>query len=292
MESLIEAVVVNYNAGDQLKSAVSSLLAEGIEKVWIVDNASEDGSSAFAANLGGKVSVLRPGKNIGYGRAANLGFSRSNARYFVVSNPDIEVSPGAIEKLVGELEIDRDCALVGPRILNPDGTTYPSVRHFPSLLDAGGHAIFGQLFPRNAFTRRYRMLDVDHRDSFYADWVSGAFFVVRSDVFKKVGGFSDRFFMYLEDVYLCKTIGDRGYRVRFCGAAVVRHEQGGTTSSRPIRMALAHHRSLWTYAKLTKSGWRKVELFPVGIGIFARLTISLALTILRKGAKKPEANQT
>ncbi len=292
MHGGIEAVVVNYNAGAHLETAVNSLIADGVDKVWIVDNASDDGSTEFAASAGDRVSVVRPGRNLGYGRGANVGFERTDSRYLVVSNPDVEVVPGAIEALVQVLEDNLDCALVGPRIVNSDGTTYPSVRHFPSLIDAGGHAILGQVLPNNFFSKRYRMLGVDHAESFEADWVSGAFIMVRSDVFGKVGGFSDKFFMYLEDVFLCRTIGDRGYKVRYCGKAVVRHVQGLTTASRPFRMIFAHHKSLWTYAKLTKNGWRRIQLPLIGIGILFRLSISLFLAFLGRGAKNHEVDLT
>jgi N-acetylglucosaminyl-diphospho-decaprenol L-rhamnosyltransferase len=292
VERLVEAIVVNYNAGEQLERAVKSLIDDGIARVWIVDNASEDGSTSFVEDAEEKVLVVRPGKNLGYGRAANLGFEHTDSHYVIVCNPDIEVMRGAVSSLVNELEADQDCALVGPQIINFDGSTYPSVRHFPKLTDAAGHAILGQLFPGNPFTRRYRMLGVDHRGSFPADWVSGAFFLVRSDVFRKVGGFDERFFMYLEDVFLCKTIREHGYSVRFCGNAVVRHDQGLTTASRPVRMILAHHRSLWTYARLTKKGWRRLELLPIGAGIVVRTSISLWIAILGQRAKKPKLDRT
>ena len=292
MHGGIEAVVVNYNAGAHLERAVNSLIADGVDKVWIVDNASEDGSTAFVASAGDKVSVVRPGRNLGYGRGANFGFERTGSRYLIVSNPDVEVIPGAIEALAQVLEDDSDCALVGPRIVNSDGTTYPSVRHFPSLIDAAGHAILGQVLPNNAFSKRYRMLGVDHSGSFEADWVSGAFIMVRSDVFSKVGGFSDKFFMYLEDVFLCRTISDRGYKIRFCGQAVVRHVQGLTTASRPFKMIFAHHKSLWTYAKLTRNGWRKIQLPLIGIGILFRLSVSLFLALWGRRAKNHGADLT
>ena len=98
--------------------------------------------------------------------------------------------------------------------------------------------------------------------------------------------------MYLEDVFLCRTIREHGYSVRFCGNAVVRHDQGLTTASRPVRMILAHHKSLWTYARLTKKGWRKLELLPIGVGIAVRMSISLSIVILGRRAKKPELDRT
>jgi len=292
VEIVIEAVVVNYNAGTHLEKTVNSLIADGVEMVWIVDNASDDGSTAFAASAGDRVAVVRPGENLGYGRAANLGYERTSSRYVIISNPDIEVVPGAVETLARVLEEDNDCALVGPRIINSDGSTYPSVRHFPSLLDAGGHAVLGQVLPNNHFTKRYLMHGVDHGESFEADWVSGAFFMVRSDVFRKVGGFSEKFFMYMEDVFLCHTIGRRGYKVRFCGKAAVRHEQGLSTAARPIRMIFAHHKSLWTYSKLTKCGWREIELPFIGVGVLARLSISLFVAFLGRRTENPQMDST
>lgn len=281
----VEAVVVNYNAGEQLESAVRSLIDDGISKVWIVDNGSEDGSIAFIAAMGDSVSLLTPTRNLGYGRAANMGFESTSSRYVVICNPDIQVRRGAMERMIAEIETDSDCAVVGPRILGSDGSVYPSVRYFPSLLDAAGHAILGQLFPQNPFTLRYKMVGVDHSACFDADWVSGAFLLVRADAFRKVGGFNEKFFMYLEDVFLCREIQGHGYKVKFCGEAVVVHEQGISTDKRPVRMLLAHHRSLWTYARLTKTGFRTLELLPIGLGIGMRLVISLSLDFLGQKSK-------
>lgn len=292
MPNSIEAVVVNYNAGQHLKVAVDSLLLDGVNKVWIVNNASDDGSSDFVNGNDPRIEAILPDKNLGYGMGANLGFKNVNSKYFLVSNPDIRVERGTIGALVAELEANGPCALVGPRILNSDGSTYPSVRSFPSMMDAAVHAVLGQVAPDNTFTRRYRMTDIDHTRSFDADWVSGAFFLVRSDIFREVGGFSPEFFMYLEDVFLCHTLARRGYSVRYCGNAVVHHAQGVTTSARPLRMIFAHHHSLWVYAKLTKLGLRRAELPLIGIGIFTRLIISIVLALLRPSGRKPRVDFT
>lgn len=288
MSSQVEAVVVNYNSGGHLKRAVDSLLGEGVEKVWVVNNSSVDGSCDFIVLGAGHVEVIDPGKNLGYGRAANLGFGKTGSKYVIICNPDIEVEKGSVSAMVDHLEADIDLALVGPRIINPDGSTYPSVRAFPSLTDAAVHSVFGQVFPNNKYTKRYRMVGIDHSRSFEADWVSGAFFMVRSAAFKNVGGFNSAFFMYMEDVYLCRTLADNGYKVGFCGSARVRHVQGATTSARPLRMIVAHHRALWTYAAMTKGGWRKIELLPIGLGIIFRLIISLVLAISRHSLEKPK----
>lgn len=290
MPNRVEAAVVNFNAGGHLKIAVDSLLREQVDKIWVVDNSAEDGSSEFIAGNDLKVSVILPGANLGYGRAVNLAFKSMDCQYVLVCNPDIEIQPGAVDLMIAELEKSRDHALVGPRILNSDGSVYPSVRNFPNLIDAGFHAVLGQLMPNNPFTRRYRMVSFDHNSSIDADWVSGACFLVKSDVFRQVGGFNPAFFMYLEDVFLCRQIGLLNYKVRYCGNAEVVHVQGITTQNRPLRMVVAHHKSLWTYAKLTREGWRKIELIPIGFGILARLLISAILTISKREIKKPKVD--
>jgi N-acetylglucosaminyl-diphospho-decaprenol L-rhamnosyltransferase len=290
MSSSVEAVVVNYNSGDHLNLAVESLLNAGVEKIWIVDNGSTDGSVDLAAKGDPSVQVLTPGENLGYGKAVNFAFQRSGGKYFLVCNPDIELDSDSVANMVVEIEGHGECALVGPRILNSDDSIYPSVRRFPNLVDSAGHALLGQFFPNNPFTRRYRLLDMDHKTSFAADWVSGACFLVRSDIFSQVGGFDPAFFMYLEDVYLCRQIGKLGYTVRYCGKAVVRHWQGVSTSKRPLTMIFAHHKSLWTYSKLTKTGWRKFELPLVGIGIVVRLLVSLLIAVSKREIKKPRVD--
>lgn len=290
MSNRVEAAVVNYNAGDHLKIAIDSLLREQIDKVWVVDNSAEDGSSDFIADGDLKVSVILPGTNLGYGRAVNLAFEKMDCDYVLVCNPDIEIKSGSIDAMIAELQKSNDYALVGPKILNSDGSVYPSVRRFPNLVDAGFHALLGQLVPSNPFTRRYRMMSFDHNSSVDADWVSGACFLVKSDVFRRVGGFNPAFFMYLEDVFLCREVGLLNYKVRYCGKAEVVHAQGITTKNRPLRMVMAHHESLWMYSKLTRTGWRRIELIPISFGIAARFLISAILTISKREIKKPKVD--
>lgn len=290
MPRQVDAIVVNYNSGSHLKTAVDSLLANGVDKVWIVDNSSKDGSSSFALTLDPKVTVLDPKANLGYGRGVNFAFEFTDSKFIVICNPDIEVTSESISYLIEALEQDSNCGLVGPRILNLDGTIYPSVRHFPNLLDAGMHSLFGQIWPNNPFTRRYRMLGVDHSVTFEADWVSGAVFMMRSADFKELGGFNPKFFMYLEDVYLCRTVAMHGKTVKYCSASIVHHAQGVTTAKRPLRMIFAHHKSLWIYARLTKSGWQNIELLPIGIGIFFRFVISVILAYSGRSLKKPKVD--
>jgi N-acetylglucosaminyl-diphospho-decaprenol L-rhamnosyltransferase len=188
--------------------------------------------------------VIRLSRNLGYGAAANRGVAATSSKYVLVLNPDTVVEPGMVKTLVAALERDPELGLVGPRLDNHDGTLYPSAREFPKLGDAIGHAFLVDVAPNNRFTRRYRMLDWDHREPRRVDWVSGACFLARRAALDAVGGFDEAYFMYLEDVDLCWRLGRAGWRAGYEPTAGIMHVQGVSTARAPYRMLLAHHRSM------------------------------------------------
>jgi N-acetylglucosaminyl-diphospho-decaprenol L-rhamnosyltransferase len=179
-----------------------------------------------------------------------------------------------VAALVRRLAADPGAGVVGPRLFNPDGSTYPSVRTFPDLVDAIGHGLLGMVAPANPFTRRYRMLDVDHSVPADVDWVSGACLLVRREAWDAVGGFDTRYFMYLEDVDLCWRVGRAGWRVAFEPDAEVVHVQGVSAGRHPYRMLVAHHRSMWRFARQTSEGPKRWALPVVGVGLVARVVVS------------------
>jgi N-acetylglucosaminyl-diphospho-decaprenol L-rhamnosyltransferase len=268
------AVVVNYNAASHLPACLASLAAGGITDVVVADNASVDGSQAVVAAVAPQATWLPLGANLGYGAAANRAAAGWPGRDVLVCNPDLELRPGAAAALRRRLAADPATGVVGPRLLNPDGSTYPSVRTFPDLVDAIGHGLLGMVAPANPFTRRYRMLDVDHSVAAEVDWVSGACLLVRREAWDAIGGFDARYFMYLEDVDLCWRAGRAGWRVAFEPAAEVVHVQGVSAGRHPYRMLVAHHRSMWRFARQTSEGPKRWALPVVGVGLLGRVVVS------------------
>ena len=268
----VAAVVVNYQAADHLERCLSSLQSEGIKTPVVVDNGSTDGSRDVAIRR--SAVWLQTGSNVGYGRAANVGSLQpgaAEAEMLLIANPDIEVCTGAIAALVSALESDATLGIVGPRILNTDGSVYPSARTFPNLVDAIGHGLLGMLLPRNRFTRRYRLLDWDHRRAAKVDWVSGSCFLIRKELWDRLGGFDPAYFMYMEDVDLCWRSRQAGWEVGYEPAAEVVHVQGVSTDRHPYRMLAAHHRSMWRFATRTTHGPARAALPLVAVGLLARL---------------------
>lgn len=281
------AVVVSYNASTHLRPCLESLAAEGVSRVVVADNASVDGSEDVARRAG--AVWVQSGANLGYGAAANLGARHpvaAVADYVLVCNPDLVVRPGCVAALVSSLERDGRLGAVGPRVSNPDGTLYPSARTFPDLLDAAGHGALGLILPDNRFTRRYRLLDWDHRDEAVVDWVSGACFLARRRAWDEVGGFDPSYFMYLEDVDLCWRLARAGWKVGYQPAAEVVHVQGVSADRHPYRMLAAHHRSMWLFARRSSRGARRLVLPLVAVGLAGRLAVAGSRRFLA-GSRRP-----
>jgi N-acetylglucosaminyl-diphospho-decaprenol L-rhamnosyltransferase len=267
----VVAIVVNYNAARHLATCLRSLDANGVDDVVVIDNGSVDASHRVARAAG--VQWIPTGANLGYGRAANVGAATAQARgaaYLLVCNPDVELDDGAVPTLRAALASSPDLGLAGPRLANPDGSLYPSARTFPDLVDAMGHGLFGMVWPRNRFTRRYRMLDWDHGGRAQVDWVSGACFLVRRSAWDAVGGFNPAYFMYMEDVDLCWRLRQSGWSVGYEPAARVLHVQGVSTNHHPYRMLAAHHLSMWRFARNATAGPKRAALPLVAVGLAAR----------------------
>ncbi len=291
-ESRWAAVVINYEAGEALCDCVRSLLADASAgdppHVVVVDNGSSDGSAAAVARSLPAVTVLDPGANLGYARAANLGIAATDAPVVAVCNPDLEVLEGAAGALVHRLTAEGDLGAVGPMIRNTDGTIYPSARSVPRVRDAVGHGMLGLVWRTNPFTRRYRQLDADPSRPRDVDWVSGAAVWLRRTALTTVGGWDERYFMYVEDVDLCWQLRQRGWRIGYEPGAVVTHVQGATTAKHPYRMIAEHHRSLYRFASKRWRGMRRLAL-PLAAGFLAlRAGLAMAEHALRRRPRPPQ----
>ena len=224
---------------------------------------------------------MRPGRNLGFGAGVNRGLAALAGEspapeWVLVSNPDLVVHPGALSTLRSVLESHPAWALVGPRIFTDTGDVYPSVRNFPSLADAAGHALLALFNPENPFTRRYNPGAPVGDVVTEAGWVSGSCFLARRSALEELGGFDEAYFMYNEDMDLCWRAHSAGWGVGFAGAAAVTHVQGVSTARHPYRMMVAHHRSALRFTMRTTKGWRRAAL-PLAVAVLgARMAIAAA----------------
>ncbi|NYD72615.1 glycosyltransferase family 2 protein [Leifsonia soli] len=242
-------VTVSYNSSGQLDSFLSSLdneIRAGV-RVVIADNASGDTAETQRIADAHGAQVLPLSDNLGYGGAVNRAVASLSASVdaVLICNPDVLVGEDALDTLRERLDADPTIGAVGPRILNEDGTLYPSARRIPSLRTGIGHALFVRVWPANPWTKAYRSENqVSARD---VGWLSGACLLVRRSVFEELGGFDEGYFMYFEDVDLGYRVGRAGFRNRYEPAASVVHVGGLSTQAESRRMVRVHHASAYRF---------------------------------------------
>ena len=284
------AVVVSYEAGTLLVECVRSVLADssaGAVELVVVDNGSSDGSVDELLAAFPDVRVIRAPGNVGYARAANLGTAVTKAPIVAVLNPDTVIEAGAAGALLERLVHEPRLAACGPRLRNLDGTDYPSARSFPSVPVAIGHGLLGLWWPTNPFTVRYRQLGADPSVPRLVDWVSGAALWLRRSALDEVGGWDERYFMYLEDTDLCWRLRRAGWEVAYEPSAVIVHAQGVSASRRPYRMLLEHHRSAWRFAKTRLTGPR-AALLPLAAVYFAVRAVLAMIEHAWRSSRRPQ----
>ncbi|MCS0499481.1 glycosyltransferase family 2 protein [Protaetiibacter mangrovi] len=278
MNARVAVVTVSYNSARVLPEFLASIPpAGGAEPIVIADNASPEFGDTERIAREHDARVLRLPDNRGYGGAVNAAMATlpDETEYVVIANPDVVLHAEAITRLVAVADRTPGAGAVGPQILDPDGTTYPSARRLPSLRTGVGHALFGPVWPGNPWTRSYRedRQEPVERD---AGWLSGACLLVRRRAFAQIGGFDEGYFMYFEDVDLGKRLGDAGWSNRYAPDAVVTHSGAHSTSGSKGAMARAHHRSAYRYVARRYSSW---YLAPVRLVLRVGIALREAITV-------------
>ncbi|MFZ4515775.1 MAG: glycosyltransferase family 2 protein [Acidimicrobiia bacterium] len=279
------AVIINYNAGALLTKCVASVFADasaGLPNIVVVDNASSDSSLADLRAQFPEVAVVETGANLGYARAANLGIASTTTSVVAVLNPDLVFHPGTAAAMLARVDSQTSVGAVGPEIRNVDGSVYPSARNFIGLGAAVGHATLGAIAPHNRWTRAYRGEARYGSGARAVDWCSGAALWLRRSALDAVGGWDERYFMYVEDVDLCWRLGRAGFEVWYEPAGVVTHVQGATTRARPYRMIIEHHRSWWKFTKVRWQGARRALLPITALFLVARAALACGSCALRR----------
>ena len=251
----IAAIIVNYNAGAELERALRSIADDLADHAWegvVVDNASIDGSGAAVDAFAANVRLARNGTNVGFARAVNQGLAATSAPHVLIMNPDCRLVAGAAGTLRAILDAHPQCAIVGPRILNPDGSMQGSARGDPDMLTGlfGRTTLLRKVFPLLPIAKRNIVVDAALRggeESVIVDWLSGACMLARREALDAVEGFDERFFLYWEDADLCRRLRARGYHVRYVPGATAIHRVGQSSRTARAPAIRAFHESAYLY---------------------------------------------
>jgi len=272
------AVVVNLNAADLTIACVASIVADtsaGDAEVVVVDNGSRDDSVARIRKEFPDLLLVESAENVGYAGGANIGIAATRAPIVAVLNNDLTFAFGTARPLVERLETTPRLGATGPLIRNLDGSVYPSARCLPSVFVAVGHGLLGLWWQSNPFTRRYRQLDIDPNVGREVDWLSGSAIWLRREALDAIGGWDERYFMYMEDVDLCWRLRRAGWHIVYEPAAEIVHVQGATTAKHPYRMLVEHHRSAWRFARRRFTGARAMLLPAAAVYLSFRAVLAM-----------------
>jgi len=215
---LVSAIVLNYRSPQMTVECVQSLLRQSIadqSEVIVIDNHSQDDSIGVLRNrLSGmpSVRIVETSDNIGYGKGNNAGVSFAKGEFILITNPDNELEPDGLEKMIHTMQADDSIGILAPQLVFHDGSIRDSYRTFPSFLDV----IAKRTFLRSIFARsvsRYLRSDEDPSTVTDTDWVVGACFLIRRSLFEELEGFDPRFFLFFEDTDLCRRCRQAGKRV-------------------------------------------------------------------------------
>lgn len=230
-QPIVSIIVVNWNVRELLRACLQSVrtasgLAPDQQEVFVVDNASHDGSVDMVRAEFPEVHLTANADNVGFGRANNQVLDACRGRYVLLLNPDTVVLDGAIARTVARMDALPDVAVMGCRLLNADGSLQRwTGGAFPRARNLANHYLFlDRLLPR-AWRPMPLFLDRDVDDEIDVDWICGAYMMLRTDALQgKL--FDPAFFMYGEDMELCHRLKLAGHRVVYSPRASIIHYQG------------------------------------------------------------------
>lgn len=241
----LSIVIVSWNVRDLLRDCLSSIREAGkvrvsgstpeqpSTEVIVVDSASTDGSQAMVRDEFPWVRLIDAESNVGFSRGNNIGLEAAQGSAILLLNPDTRIIGSALSTMLGFLRKHPQVGVVGPRLLNADGTTQSSRRRFPSFWTGVFESTWLEGIAPRGIRKRYYMEDLGEHEVHSVDWVTGAAFMVKRDVIQQVGVFDEGYFMYSEELDWQKRIRDAGWQIMYLPQAEVIH-YGGKSSEQVV----------------------------------------------------------
>jgi len=248
----LSIVIVNWNVKKYLEKCLVSIFRETKNirfEVFVIDNASQDGSAEMVRSNFPEVKLINNKKNIGFAKANNQGIKEARGEFVLLLNPDTEIIESAIEKMVKFVEENSKCGVAGCKLLNPDRTLQPSIKRFPTLFSQILILLkLHHLFPKLKPLRNYFALDFDYTQEQEVDQVMGAFFLTRKEVLDKVGFLDENYYIWFEEVDFCRRVEDAGWKVCYSPRArIVHHKSQSFSQLLSFKKQRIFNRSLLYY---------------------------------------------
>ena len=289
---MIDLVIVNYNSSELLHDCLASVKCScngSKPNIVVSDNSSEEPID-YIQRTYTDITIVRNKENLGYSRAINTIIDSTSSPYIVLLNPDtIVISDYFFETIAAFMNAHPDVGILGPGIVDPDGSMQGSARSFPRFhsLFFGRRSLLTKILPKSRLACA-NILSNNAADSnpIDVDWVSGACMVIRREALEQVGMMDDRFFMYWEDVDWCKRMWDSGWKVTYLPTIKIMHHVGGSSDSSVIRSVFEFHKSAILYFNKHITQNRLLLLPPILAAIYSRFLCMLLLHSLNRGINR------
>jgi GT2 family glycosyltransferase len=255
----LSIVIVSWNVKNYLKKCLSSINRHAInieKEIFVVDNASTDGTVEMVQTEFPEVKLIANDKNTGFAFANNQAIKESSGEYILLLNPDTELTDDSLQQAINLAESNPQIGIIGCKHLNTDGSLQASVRRFPTL--AGMFLILTKLakiFPRTSAIQRYYATDMNYSQAQKVQQVAGSFMLLKKSMLEKVDLLDEGFFIWFEEVDLCKRAKDEGWEVWYTPNTNIIHHGGQSFSQRlTVKKQYLFFKSAFRYFK--KHGFR------------------------------------
>ena len=239
--------IVNYNTTDLTVQCVQSILdskPKSAIEIIVVDNGSED-ADRLGELLPGVVTYIPAGANVGYAAGNNLAYRRSTGRHFLILNSDTLIPDGTIDRLVAYLDENPEVGIVGPKLLNADGTLQVSAANEMRLWTLFlQQSYLDKLLPNNHLLGNYFLADFTSTKPVEVMQISGAAYCVQRTVFETIGLMDEEYFMYCEDSDFSRRTRDAGWRIHYVPDVTITHLLGASSEKNREKMVIAYNRSI------------------------------------------------
>jgi N-acetylglucosaminyl-diphospho-decaprenol L-rhamnosyltransferase len=239
LAACLDSIAAAANIAIEGRDTISSLPLHDVERgpggeaicveIIVVDSASSDGSADMIRTCYPWVRLLAQDENVGFTRGNNLALEVAQGRHLMLLNPDTVIHGDALTQLVSTLDAQPTVGIVGPRVLNNDGTTQSTRRRFPTPLTAIFESTWLQAYAPRRVLDRFYVADQPDDGTFEVDWVQGCALAARRAVYKQIGPLDPGYVMFSEELDWCRRAKDAGWRVLYLGSARITHYGGRST---------------------------------------------------------------
>jgi len=277
----VSVLLVNYNVKQYLLHSIQSILQsqyDGEIEIIIVDNHSFDGSVAEVKSRFPEIPVIENADNSGFGKAVNQATKAASGEYYLILNPDTVIQENTIAVLAQYMVDHPEVGLVGPKILNADGSLQLACkRSFPTIGVALPKLLgLTKLFPKSKWAGKYNLTYLDPDLNHEVDAVSGSCMFVASSIFQELDGFDERFFMFGEDLDLCYRIQKSGHKIHYVPDTQIIHYHGESVKTAPYDSINAFYQAMILFSqKHFSKGQGLITKWAIRLGVLFRKIISL-----------------